>query len=1065
VTGVAGPGFEAAPLSFAQRRLWFLFKLEGSTPTYNVPVITHIRGALDEDALAAALRDVVERHEVLRTVFGERDGDPVQYVLPAGHVPGTVHTTRCAPHETAEVVRRACRHLFDLAADIPLYAELVCCGPESYTLVLVAHHIAVDGWSLEPLLDDVSRAYAARAKGVAPDWQPLPVSYVDYAVWQRSVLGEESDPESLMSRQLSYWRQALAGLPEEIPLPSDRPRPPRPSHRGGRVTVPVDDATAAAVRRAASRMYATVFMVAQAALAALLTRLGAGTDIPLGSAVAGRADEDLDELVGFFVNTLVLRTDTSGDPTFAELVNRVRAADLGAFDHQDLPFERLVEDLRPSRSASRNPLFQVAFAVQDQAPPLTLEGLRTTGERPQDAPKFDLFVVYQDTPESTEVALTYAGDLFDEATVRTLGVRLVRLLAAAAADPLTPIGELDVLGPQERHRLLVEWNRTAATEERTWPELFAEQVRRAPQAVAVEHDGTRLTYAALDEGANRLARHLIGRGVGPEVPVAVLMDRGVRQLTVLLAIAKAGGVYVPVDPRYPAARREFMLADTAPAVVLADRPGPVGDPRHTDVTAVDLAGTSAAPVRDEERLGPLRTGNTAYVIYTSGSTGTPKGVAVTHAGLTRLTAAHADLLGVGPGSRIAQLASIGFDASIAEYAMALLAGGTLRILHAEQLPVRDDAGKAAMEGVTHALLTPSLLGSLPAHALPDATVLAVGSEACPPGLVAQWSGRHRMVDLYGPTEATVYTTGGPLAPGEPVTIGRPIAGTGVHVLDDALRPVPPGVPGELYVTGAGLARGYHGRAGLTAARFVACPFGPAGTRMYRTGDIARWRRDGRLEYLGRGDDQVKLRGFRIEPGEIRARLDEAPGVGRSAVLVREDTPGDRRLVGYLVPRDPAAPPGADAVRAYLAERLPEHLVPAAYVVLAALPMTPNGKLDHAALPAPAVVRRSEGTAARTPAERELCALFSEVLGIPDVGVEDGFFGLGGHSLLAIKLVAGIEAKGLGSVAVRDVFEARSIRELAGRLSAPAAKRAPALTRVARTRRPVETPDRDPRERP
>ncbi len=1059
-SGVAKPRSEAVPLSFAQQRLWFLHKLEGPSATYNIPLITHIRGELDEDALLTAVRDVMGRHDALRTVFADEGAAPVQRVLPPEAALDAVRLTSCGPDEVPAVVLAAVGHLFDLSCDVPVYAELVRSGPRAHTLILVVHHIAIDGWSMGPLLGDLSRAYAARAKGSPPDWRPLPVQYVDYALWQRSVLGDDQDPDSLMGRQLAYWRKALDGIPDELALPADRPRPARASHRGGRVGVPVDAATAAAVRRTASGMYATVFMVAQAALAALLTRLGAGTDIPLGSAVAGRSDEELDDLVGFFVNTLVLRTDTSGDPSFAELVSRVRAANLGAFENQDLPFERLVGELRPTRSAARNPLFQVAFAVQDTAPPLALEGLETTGELAQDPPKFDLYVVYEDSAEAVEVAVTYAADMFDESTARTLGERLVRVLAAVAADPRTRLSEIDVLGADEKQRLLTGWNETPAAGPRTLPALFEEQVRRDPGAVAVEHGPARLTYGELDARANRLARHLIGRGVGPEVPVAVTMPRGVEQLVCLLAVVKAGGVYVPVDPGYPAVRREFMLADTAPAVVLADAPGRPDDLRHTLVTGLDLTALSAAPVREEERRGPLRPANTAYVIYTSGSTGTPKGVAVTHGGLTRLVRVHADLLGTGPGCRVAQLASMSFDASIGEYAMALLTGGTLRVCRAEELLAADGSGAGALDGVTHALVTPSLLGALPPRAFPAGMVMAVGSEACPGSLVETWSAGHRMVNFYGPTETTVYSTAGPLVPGEPVTLGGPIAGTRVYVLDDTLRPVPPGVPGELYVCGTGVARGYLGRPGLTATRFVAGPYG-TGERMYRTGDLVRWTGDGRLVYLGRSDDQVKIRGFRIEPGEVQSLLATAPGVGRAAVVVREDTPGDPRLVAYLVPSGPALDPVE--VKDFLAGRLPEHMVPAAYVVLDALPLTRNGKLDRRALPAPDHARPANRTAPRTTAERELCALFTEVLGTPDVGIDDGFFSLGGHSLLAIKLVAEIQARGIGSVKVRDVFEARTIRELAGRLAAPAPPRGPALTRVARTRRSTVEPQAGPRE--
>ena len=1069
-SGAAKPRPEAVPLSFAQQRLWFLHRLEGPGATYNVPVVTHIRGPLDEAALTQAVRDVVVRHETLRTVFGDQDAQPVQLVLPPESAQDAVDVVDCAPDEVREVVGGVCEHRFDLSRDIPVRALLVRFGSQTYAFVLVFHHIAVDGWSMEPLLADLSYAYTARAKGCPPDWEPLPVQYTDYALWQRSTLGDEDKPSDLMRDQLAYWRDQLAGIPHELALPADRPRPQRASHRGGGVTVPVSREAADAISRLASSMHTTVFMVLQAALAALLTTLGAGTDIPLGSAVAGRSDEALDKLVGFFVNTLVLRTDTSGDPTFAELLARVRATDLAAFAHQDLPFERLVGELRPPRSVSRNPLFQVALGVQDSVPPLLLEGLATTREIFPDTPKFDLFFVYEDTAGSAEVSVSYASDLFDADTARTLGERLLRVMVAAAVDPGVRIGSIDVLAPEERRRLLVDWNDTPATEGRTLPDLFEEQVRRNPDRTAVEDGPTRLTYADLDARANRLARFLIARGTGPEVPVAVSMRRGLRQLVCLLAVAKAGGAYVPVDPQYPPARRAFLLAESAPALLLTDGDPPPDaadpddrGPHRVDVGALDLADLSGAPVRDEERIRPLRPDNTAYVIYTSGSTGRPKGVAVGHRGLTRLVRTHTDLMDVGPDSRVALLASVGFDASIGEFAMALLAGGTLRVCAPEELLTADARGARPTDDVTHAMVSPSLLGALPPDAFPEGMMIAVAGETCPDALMETWAARHRMVNLYGPTETTVYATAGPLVPGEPVTVGRPIPGTAVYVLDDALRPVPPGVPGELHVSGPGLARGYLGRPGPTAARFVACPFGAPGERMYRTGDVVRWTPDGRLVHLGRSDDQVKIHGFRIEPGEVHSVLSAVPGVAQCAVVVREDRPGDRRLVAYLVPAAGAALEGS-RVRDRLADRLPDHMVPSACVVLDALPLNPSGKLDHSALPAPEWSRPAGRTAPRTEAERQLCALFAEVLGIERVGPDDSFFGLGGHSILAIRLAAETRSREIGVLSVRDFFEARTLGDLATRLAALPARPRPALTRVARTRRPVDAPPAGPQER-
>ncbi|MDI5972639.1 amino acid adenylation domain-containing protein [Streptomyces sp. SL13] len=1022
----AGPRPDRLPLSPAQRRLWFLHRLEGPSATYNVPVVVRITGALDHTALTAALGDLVARHEVLRTVFAEHDGEPHQRVLPAADAPVPLHVTRCAPGGADAAVHDACRHRFDLTEDLPLRAAVIEDGTgDERVLVLVVHHIAMDGWSMDPLTRDLSAAYAARLAGRAPAWRPLPVQYADYAVWQQGRAEQDA-------AHLAYWREALAGAPQELALPADRPRPARASHTGGQVEIPVGDAVLAGLRDLARDQRVTVFMVAQAAVAALLTRLGAGTDIPLGTGIAGRHDDALTDLIGFFVNTVVLRTDTSGDPAFTDLLARVRAADLAAFEHQELSFDRLVEELHPSRSLARHPLHQVAVAWLTGALPMPrFPGARCEpGAMDTGAAKLDLNIdfVQDGTAHAPglKVVVGYADDLFDHDTARGIGERLVRLLAGAVADPGARIGDHDLLSAAERAALPGTWDAGPAAEPRTLAALFADQAARTPHATAVEHGDRALTYRDLAARANRLARHLVARGVGPEVPVAVSAERGTDWITALLAVTTAGGVYLPVDPAHPVARRAFMLADTAPALVLVDDPARVAglDVEATVISGVDLARYSDAPLTDADRVAPLRTANTCYVIYTSGSTGVPKGVAVAHTGLTRLIASHIDTLGVAPGHRVLQLASMGFDSCVAEVLMALLAGAVLRLGRPEALPTG-----AETAGVTHLTVPPSLLAALPAGVLAPGTVIITAGEACPAPVADAWAADHRLANLYGPTETTVCATGTFLRPGEPVTIGRPIAATRVHVLDEALRPVPPGVPGELYVAGPGLARGYLGRTGLTASRFVADPFGGAGERMYRTGDVVRWTAEGGLVFAGRSDDQVKIRGFRVEPGEIEAALRQVPGVGRAAVLVREDTPGDPRLVGYVVPLDPAAF-DPRAVRGRLAERLPDHLVPSAVVPLDAFPLTVNGKLDRAALPAPDHTAHAGRRGPRDPHEAALCELFAEVLGVPEVGIDDSFFDLGGHSLLGIRLVARVRARFGVDFALHSLFETPTVAGLA-----------------------------------
>ncbi|MFJ6185357.1 amino acid adenylation domain-containing protein [Streptomyces sp. NPDC092295] len=892
------------PLSFAQNRLWFLHQLEGPSPTYNIVRSVQLTGALDQAALRAALADVVARHESLRTVFPQRAGVPEQRILDPDAAAPPLDVVALAPGELEQAVARAARHTFDLAADTPLRATLFRLGAREHVLMLLLHHIAGDGWSMGPLNRDLAAAYTARVEGRAPAWAPLPVQYADYTLWQRTLLGSEDDPRSTAAREIDFWRTALAGMPEQIALPADRTRPAEVSFAGDEAPVSIPPDLHGSLAALAQEQRASLFMVLQAGLAALLTRLGSGTDLPIGSPIAGRTDEALDDLVGFFVNTLVLRTDTSGDPSFAQLLARVREADLAAYAHQDIPFERLVEVVNPERSLSRQPLFQVLLALQN----VPLEELRLPGiDVALDAPgakvaKFDLalsLMEHRDAegrPAGIDGVVEYSTDLFDRATVDTLVERLVRLLAAVAADPGLPIGSVDVLSAAERAELLTG-DRAAgpvAARPRTAAELFEEQAARTPEAVALVHEDRTLTYRQLDTAANRLAHWLAGRGVGPESLVALRMPRSVELVVGIIAAWKAGAAYLPVDPAYPRDRIAYMIEDARPAVVLAELPADLG-------TYPDTAPAVAA-VPDR----------TAYAIYTSGSTGRPKGVLVTHRGVHSLLATQRERLGAGPGSRVLQFASPSFDAAFWEVCMGLLSGATLVLAPAERLlPGPPLAALLTERAITHVTLPPSALAVLEPGSLPEGCTLVVAGEACPPDLVATWSARHRMVNAYGPTEATVCATAtGPLAGAVTPPMGTPVAGAGVRVLDHRLAPVPPGVPGELYLTGAGLARGYLGRPGQTADRFVADPYGPPGTRMYRTGDLAAWRPDGGLEFLGRVDHQMKVNGFRVEPGEIEAALTALPEVDRAVVVPRTG-----RVVAYVVRTEAAT--GADTARRQL----------------------------------------------------------------------------------------------------------------------------------------------------
>ncbi|MFE0593030.1 amino acid adenylation domain-containing protein [Micromonospora echinospora] len=1044
MTGSLTMGDEAVlPLSYAQRRLWFMYKLDGPSATYNVPLINRFSVPVDPDALWAAVADVVARHEVLRTVYVEIDGEPAQRVLPPGEARiDTAHETVAADEVDARV-GQFCARAFDLSTELPLAVRLFTVADDDHVLVLVLHHIAADGASMGPLGRDLSQAYAARLAGTAPAWEPLPVQYGDYTLWQRDLLGADDDPASELNRQLDFWRRNLRGLPEELTLPTDFPRPVQSSHRGGTVEFTIDAQTHGRLRGLAQAEQVTVYMVVQAAIATLLTRLGAGTDVPLGTAVSGRSDEALDDLVGFFVNSLVLRTDTSGDPTFVELLHRVRALDLAAFDHQDLPFERLIEELQPTRSLSRHPLFQVFFMVAsggtEDVPLLGLAGAPQRSAH--DVAKFDLsFVLAEQRDAAGEPAgikglVEYAQDLFQSDSAQAVAEQLVRVLAAVAATPRAPISGIDLLDEATRNRLLDTANSTA----RPLPDgsildMIAEQVARRPEAVAVVAGDRELTYRELDEQADRLAGILRRCGVGPERFVALPLDRSERLLVAILAVWKAGGAYLPIDTEHPADRISFMLDDARPVLMLTDResadalPDVDGCPR---IVLDEAVATGLLPQAADAVRPVVAPGNAAYVIYTSGSTGRPKGVVVSHANLVNYQVAIAEFLCLTERDRLAAITTPAFDMSVLDLFAPLVAGATVVLVGREA--VHDPlmlAGVVRDRGVTVMQTTPSLWQVLLAT-VPEAMrglMLITGGEALSRQLADQMRavGR-RVINGYGPTETTVSCTDAVIddRPGPP-SIGHPVANTRAYVLDGRLRPVPEGTAGDLYVGGAGVTRGYLGRSGLTASRFVADPFGEPGARMYHTGDLVRWARDGHLEYLGRTDDQVKIRGFRIELGEIVAALDAHPDVAASVVTVHTGGNGDRSLVGYLA-RRPGTEPDLDGVRAHLAARLPDYMVPPSLVVLDALPLNANGKVDRAALPEPQ--RRTGGRPPATPRQQILVDLFAEVLGVPNPGVDESFFDLGGHSLLTPRLVNRIRAVLGVDVGVRTVFAAPTVAQL------------------------------------
>ncbi|WP_405567359.1 amino acid adenylation domain-containing protein [Streptomyces sp. NBC_01167] len=1053
------------PLSFAQRRLWFIEQFEGPSATYNVPFLVRLTGPLDVHALQAAVRDIVVRHESLRTlIVADADGVPAQQVVPADDLALDIPLVDVDPGELDDAVDRAGRHPIDLATRIPVRATLFRAGEEDHVLVLLIHHIASDGESVVPLARDLDLAYRARIAGRAPGYDELPVQYIDYTLWQREVLGDEDDPDSVLSKQIRYWSQELAGTPQPLRLPTDRPRPPVAGHRGDIVEFPITPDLLAAVEHLALERDVSVPMVMQTALAVLLQQLGAGDDIPMGNTIAGRTDDELQDLIGFFVNTWVLRTDLSGNPTFDDLIRQVQHKALAAYDNQDAPFDRLVEELNPERSTAYHSLFQVMFTWENERwIDLDLPGglhARLEVEATSSA-KFDLeFNYFADpTKPGMLVYIEYATDLFDHATVEAIAARYLRVVEQLVADPAMPVAQVDVLEPAERHQVLHHVNDTTRpTPDVTIPGLVEQQTALTPDAVAVVFDNTSLTYRELDARANRLARDLVARGVGPETVVALSLPRSADLVIALLAVLKAGGAYLPIDPKYPSSRLDFIFSDARPTLLLTDHATvgilPAGDTPtlfldDLDLTAPDTGG-DGAPLTDRDRIAPLRPDHLAYVMYTSGSTGTPKGVAITHHTVVNGVMRLASAVGVTSQTWLLAGTSINFDVSVFELFTALSTGGTLEVAR-DVLVIGERGGWSGGVISTVPSVFVELLDQVGSEIHAETVVFA--GEALPAALVQRVRDTIpgiRVVNAYGQTESFYATTYA--LPGEapwPHTgsapIGSPLGNMRTYVLGPGLQPLAPGVVGELYVAGL-VARGYHHRPGLTAERFVADPYGPPGARMYRTGDLARWNSDGQLEYAGRDDAQVKIRGFRIEPGEIEAALTAHPKVTQAVVTIHEGRGGGKQLIGYIVPvPDPDSGPvsveslgdldiditagvSSRDLRKFVAGRLPEFMVPSVFVMLDKLPLTPNGKLDRKALPEPEFTGGAY-RAPRTDHEHALAAIYAEVLGLDQVGIDDDFFAIGGDSIRSIQVVSRAKAQGI-EVSARQIFESRTVAELA-----------------------------------
>jgi amino acid adenylation domain-containing protein len=1045
------------PLSFAQQRLWFLHQMEPDSPFYNLPFAVRMEGALDVDALRRTLAEIVRRHEVLRTTFRADASGSWQVIHPApASFDLPVADLRALPGEWArgEVLRLMAdeaEHPFDLRRELMLRALLIRVGETEHTLVLNLHHVAGDGWSIDLLFRELSALYAAFRAGKPSPLPEPPLQYADYAEWQREWMAGGA-----LDEQLAYWHGRLAGAPAVLELPTDRPRPAVQSHRGESHAFEVRPALATRLRALARETDSTLFMVLLAAFDLLIHRLSGRDDVVVGSPIAGRMREEVEGLIGFFVNTMALRTDLSGDPTFRALVARVRETTLEAYAHQDLPFERVVEAIQPNRTLSHNPLFQVAFALQNvPMEPVRIEGLTLRlDEVDSGTSKFDLFLEMEERGERLRGRVEYATDLWEPATADRMIRLFLHLLEGVAADPDRPASHAELVDAAESRRLVQRWSGAARVRphEGTVHGAFAAVAESDPSRVALSWDGGTMTYGELHERSSRLAGHLRALGVTADEPVALVMDRSPELVVAVLATLKAGGAYVPINPQYPRTRVELMLADCGARVALAQARLAASIPADLGMQIVlvdaEWGAIAAAPVAGDPRVD-VRPDGAAYVIYTSGSTGRPKGVVVPHRAVLRLVRG-ADYARFGAEETWLQVAPVAFDASTLELWAPLLNGGRVAIFPAELPTTEALGGFIARHGVTGAWLTAGLFHQMVDANLPAlgglSQLLAGGDVLSVPHVrrVLEAHPHLRLVNGYGPTENTTFSCCHRVraedAERASIPIGQPIAGSTAYVLDAHLRAVPTDVPGELYVGGEGLARGYLHAPSLTAARYVPHPFSaPSGARLYATGDRVRWRPDGTLEFLGRIDQQVKIRGYRIEPGEIEAALQRDPAVAECVVLVREDSPGDRRLVAYVVASAAAeeeADELASAIRFCLQAQLPAYMLPSAVVLMDGLPLTENGKVDRRSLPAPAL-RRDDAPSAepRTEVERALAAVWTEVLRTDAVYLNDNFFDLGGHSLLATQVVTRVrEALGV-ELPMARVFEAPTLAQLAAAVEA------------------------------
>ncbi|HET7424327.1 MAG TPA: amino acid adenylation domain-containing protein [Gemmatimonadales bacterium] len=1049
----------AAPLSFAQQRLWFLDQLEPGSPMYTMARRIRVEGQLNDAALERAFQALIARHESLRTTFHSVNGEPSQVVAPPGgfrmaFTDLTVHPQEDRDRAAQRISLEESRRPFDLAQGPLLRVRLLRLAPDEHVLVLVLHHIISDGWSMGVLMRELGALYSACVAGGEVDLPELPIQYTDYAAWQRDWL-----QGPVLAGELNYWKRQLGAEVPPIDLPRRRSEPEASEPAGVALPIVVPAELTKQLEELSRREKATLYMTVLAAFQCLLHRYSAQDDIVVGSPIAGRTRAELEDLIGFFINTLVLRTDLSGDPPFRQLLARTREVALEAYAHQDLPFERLVQELHPERDPDRNPLFQVAFVLQNAPRALVeLPGLKLILFKPETVTsKFDLTLDLSQTPAGLEGVLAYSTRNFDAATIQRLARHFHALLEGIVANPDTRLSALPLMPPDQERAIVTAWNAAggARPAEPDAHRGFERQAARSPHAPAVIADGGSLSYEELDRWASGLAHRLRALGVGADARVGLVARRSPELLAGILGILKAGGAYVPLDPAYPVDRLEYMLRDAGVRALVIEEGLAETEPfatlgRTLPIVPVSSrrkldAGTGPAAAPEARSSGD----ELAYVMYTSGSTGTPKAVGVPHSALANFAGAAAATYGLGPSDRVLQFASISFDMSVDEIFPAWDSGAAVVLAPDGPLSPGEVSSTISRHGVTVVSLPTAFwhywvqeLQASRTPLPPTLRLVIVGGEKVQPTAYSAWreleTSHIRWVNTYGPTEATVEATAWEATPGDPLVpaevgppLGRPVAGATTYVLDRHLNPVPPGVKGELYIAGPGVARGYLNRPGQTAAAFVPDPFTRrAGARMYRSGDLVRYREDGNLEFVGRADGQVKIRGFRVELAEVESVLGRHPEVAASAVVAREDVPLELRLVAYVAAAGTRAPT-PEELRTFLADRLPSYMLPSVVVVLPVLPLTRTGKIDRRALPPPEDV--SASGADREPAtetEAAVAAIWQAVLRKERVGATENFFELGGHSLLATQVIARIRSQLGVDLPLRVLFEQPTVEALA-----------------------------------